>query len=165
LLYYIIRKQLVLYSITPFAVQKSYLLLAACLHDIAKIRTQGFNKINEPCFYGHEEITDEELSQFLSPDYPFYTSIKALILCHMLPYKVLTATDFDATLRKSSAKLLRKAGIEIEVDDDFITDLMILHKADDTGSVRRDEDLEEAKKSCKCLSRLHKSSFFKGDAP
>ena len=36
------------------------LLVAIALHDVAKVRTQGWNKKNEPCFWQHNEITDEE---------------------------------------------------------------------------------------------------------
>lgn len=74
------------------------LYLAALLHDIAKPRTQGYNKVGEPCFYGHEEITDEELSRFLEPDYRNYAYVKALILCHRLPYKVLTEEEISRFL-------------------------------------------------------------------
>ena len=126
-----------------------YLWIAACLHDIAKPRTQGYNKIGDPCFYGHEEVTDEELTQFISPDYPHYTRVKALILCHMLPYKLENAVNFGDALRKHCKKLLKKAGVEVEVDDCFIIDLMTLHNADDAGSVRYDEKLEDAQKNCK----------------
>ena len=119
------------------------LIIAACLHDIAKPRTQGLNKINEPCFYGHEEITDAELLQFLTPDDPRFNYVKALILCHMAPYHVQNAKDYDKALRKQCRKCLKNGGIELEVDDAFIHDLMLLHEADDSGSIRRDEDLPE----------------------
>ena len=89
--------QLVVYAIYSDGVVSvpRRLYLSACLHDIAKPRTQGYNKIGEPCFYGHEEIMDEELSQFLTPDDVNYNYVKALILCHGLPYKVLTAADYN----------------------------------------------------------------------
>jgi len=51
--------------------------------------------------------------------------------------------------RESCQKMLNKHGVELEVDDGFIIDLMPLHNADDAGSVRNDEYLEEAKKNCK----------------
>lgn len=117
------------------------LLIAACLHDIAKPRTQGLNKINEPCFYGHEEVSDSELTQFLSTDDQRFTYVKALILCHMAPYHMQSAKDYDKALRKQCRKCLKNGGIELEVDDAFIQDLTLLHEADDSGSVRRDEDL------------------------
>ena len=117
------------------------LLIAACLHDIAKPRTQGLNKIGEPCFYGHEEVSDEELSQFLSVDDARYLRVKALIWCHMHPYLLANASDYDKAIRKYCRKSLRKAGIDIEVDDAFVNEVALLHEADDTGSIRRDEDL------------------------
>ena len=109
------------------------LLIAACLHDIAKPRTQGINKIGEPCFYGHDEVSDEELSQFLTVDDERYT--------HMHPYLLASASDYDKAIRKYCRKSLRKAGIDIEVDDAFVNEVALLHEADDTGSIRHDEDL------------------------
>ena len=122
--------------------EKSTLLIAACLHDVAKPRTQGLNKIGEPCFYGHEEITDEEMSQFLSLDDERFLYVKALVLCHMMPYKCENANDYAKAIRKECRKALRKAGVELEVTDDFIFDVELLHEADDAGSIRRDEDLK-----------------------
>lgn len=119
----------------------STLMIAACLHDIAKPRTQGFNKINEPCFYGHDEVSDEELSKFLTPDDPRYSRVKALIWCHMHPYLLSSATDYDRAIRKYCRNSLRKAEIDIEVDDTFIEDVELLHKADDAGSARSDKEL------------------------
>lgn len=130
------------------------LKLAACLHDIAKPRTQGYNKVGEPCFYGHEEITDEELTQFLSPDDDDYEYVKALVLCHGLPYKVLTAADYMPTLIKSCTKTLKKAGSPVKVDDYFMEDLMRLHRADDKGSIRNDADLEGIDARCEEARRL-----------
>jgi len=117
------------------------LLIAASLHDIAKPRTQGLNKIGEPCFYGHEEVYDEELSRFLTTDDERYSRVKALIWCHMHPYLLANAIDYDKAIRKYCKKSLRKAGIDIEVDDDFVNEVTLLHKADDAGSVRHDKDL------------------------
>ncbi|MBQ8300182.1 MAG: HD domain-containing protein [Clostridia bacterium] len=119
----------------------SAMLIAACLHDIAKPRTQGYNKINQPCFYGHEKVTDEELSQFLTPDDARYERVKALILCHMTPYNVINKDETDTVVPKLCQKALKKAGIEIEVDDAFIHEVMMLHEADDAGTIRSDENL------------------------
>ena len=117
------------------------LLIAACLHDIAKSRTQGLNKINEPCFYGHNEVCDKELSQFLTIDDERFARVKALIWCHMFPYTLANAKDYDKSIRKNCRNALVRAGIDIEVDDDFLRDVALLHEADDTGSIRHDEDL------------------------
>ena len=117
------------------------LLIAACLHDVAKPRTQALNKVNEPCFYGHDEITDEEMQQFLSADDERYSAVKALVVCHMVPYICSRAKDFDKSVRKGCRKALKKAGFGDEVSDDFIHEVMLLHEADDAGSIRRDEDL------------------------
>ena len=119
----------------------STLIIAACLHDIAKPRTQGYNKVNEPCFYGHETVTDEEMSQFLSLDDPRYERIKALVLCHMTPYNVINKDEADKVIPKLCRKALKKGGIELEVDDAFIYDVMLLHEADDTGTIRSDKNL------------------------
>lgn len=136
--------------------EDSALLIAACLHDIGKPATQGLNKIGEPCFYGHEEVTDEELAHILSMDDERFQYVKALIWCHMTPYKVITAKDYDATLVKSCKKTLRKAGIDVEVNHDFIRDLTLLHEADDAGSVRHDEDLASVEERCeRAYHKLH----------
>lgn len=124
----------------------SAMLIAACLHDLAKPRTQAYNKIGEPCFYDHEEVTDEELSQFLSPDDPRFGRVKALVLCHMAPYHVQSAKDYDSALVKRCCKCLKNGGIEMEVDDAFIHDVTLLHDADDAGTVRSDEQLTEISK-------------------
>ena len=137
----------------------STLLLAACLHDIAKPRTQALNKRGEPCFYGHEKLNNEEISKFLSCDDPRFEYVKALIWSHMLPYnlKVQEGKNFDAKLKKACEKLLRNEGIDVDVDDEFMRDLSLLHEADDAGSVRRDEDLFGIEKRCrKGLIRLSK---------
>lgn len=123
----------------------SHMLIAAALHDIAKTRTQGLNKLGELCFYGHEEIADEELIQFLRVDDPRYAYVKALCWCHMNPCACAQAKDFDKSFRKACQKLIRKAGLEgkVEVDDQFIADVMLLHEADEAGSIRSDEELAD----------------------
>lgn len=119
------------------------LILAAALHDIAKPRTQGINKRGEPCFYGHEEINDEELSQFLSMDDHRYLGVKNLIKCHMVPYKILDPNNFDKTFRKMCRKILHE-----EPSDDFLADVMLLHKADERGSIRSNAAMSTVKQSC-----------------
>lgn len=63
-------------------------LIAAALHDIAKPRTQGFNKIGDACFYGHENVTEEEVAQFIPKEDKDFGQVVVLIQCHMLPYQV-----------------------------------------------------------------------------
>lgn len=129
------------------------LLIAACMHDIAKPRTQGINKIGEPCFYDHELITDDELQRFIDPDDARYEYVKALVLCHMNPYYVHTASDYDKSLRKYCRKSLIKAGSNIEVDDTFIRDVSILHDSDQAGTVKHDDELEGVAKRCESAYR------------
>ena len=119
------------------------MLIAACLHDVAKPRTQALNKIGEPCFYGHNEVTDDDLTPFLSADDEDYAYIKALVACHMVPYLVEKAKDYDKSLRKECRKILHKMGIEyLDEDEKFFSDVQLLHECDDAGSVRKDEDLD-----------------------
>lgn len=127
------------------------LMVAAALHDIAKPRTQALNKRGQPCFYDHEQLNDEEISVFLTKDDPRFERVKALIWCHMLPYnlRVAEGKNFNEELKKACEKLLRKQNIDVEVDDDFMSDLDALHSADDAGSVRKDEDLAYVEQRCK----------------
>ena len=137
----------------------STLLVAAALHDIAKPRTQALNKRGEPCFYGHEQLTDDEIAVFLTKDDPRFEYVKGLIWCHMLPYnlRVADGKDFDEELKKACEKLLKKHEIDVEVDDDFMSDLDALHSADDDGSVRHDDELVGIDKRCKrALTKLEK---------
>lgn len=49
---------------------------------------------------------------------------------------------------------LRTAAIDIDVNDEFIYDLTLLHQADDAGSVRRDEDLVGIEERCEHAYQL-----------
>lgn len=139
----------------------STLLVAAALHDIAKPRTQALNKRGEPCFYGHEQLSDDEIEAFLTRDDPRFERVKALIWCHMLPYnlRIPEGKDFDTELKKACGKILRREEIDVEVDDEFMIDLDALHTADDAGSVRKDKDLVDVEKRCEralvTLAKLH----------
>lgn len=121
------------------------MLIAACLHDIAKPRTQALNKIGEPCFYGHDEVTDDDIAPFLTAEDECYAYVKALIFCHMVPYKVENAKDYDKALRKECRRALRKVGIEgvegLAENEEFISNVLLLHECDDAGSIRKDENL------------------------
>mgnify|MGYP004467606691 CR=1 FL=1 len=119
-------------------------VLAACLHDINKPLTQGFNKVGGACFYGHELVRDADISVFLSKEDRRYERAMALIRCHMFPYNVAREhpDDLEAAIKVACRKELRRAGLEVQVDDEFYRQLMLLHKADDRGSVRSQEALE-----------------------
>jgi len=133
---------LVIYEMSKWT-DDPMLMVAAALHDIAKPRTQALNKRGEPCFYNHEKLTDEEIEVFLTKDDIRFDYVKALIWCHMIPYNlhVKPGHNRNAEMKKACKELLEQEGIEIFVDDDFMTNLAILHQCDDAGSVRRDEDL------------------------
>lgn len=127
----------------------SAIIIAACLHDIAKPRTQGYNQRNEPCFIGHETVNDEELSQFLSYDDSRYARVKALILCHMVPYRLHEAKDYDKSFRKSCRKNLKLGNLDFEVTDELIRDVIVLHEADNAGTIRDVSDLSSVEDRCK----------------
>lgn len=114
---------------------------AAILHDIRKPETFGLNKINEPCFYKHEEVPAEDIEKYIEEGEDI-NLIRALIMCHMTPYKCLTNKndDYKNVVMKSCAKTLKKFSIDITVDDEFYNKLMILHQADQRGSIRTLEE-------------------------
>ena len=62
----------------------------------------------------------------------------------MFPYNVAREhpDDLEAAIKVACRKELRRAGLEVQVDDEFYRQLMLLHKADDQGSVRLQEALE-----------------------
>ncbi len=114
--------------------------VAACLHDIAKPRTAALNKRNEACFYGHENVTDEEVAEFLDPSYPGFEKVLALIRAHMLPLGIKENTP-EPFRSKNRERL--KAFLS-EHDKQFEEDLMILSDCDSRASVRSDDDLASA---------------------
>ena len=117
-------------------------LVAACLHDIAKPRTAALNKRNEACFYGHENVTDEELAEFLAPSYPEFQRVASLIRAHMLPMGIGEATPepFRTQNQERLESVLAKEG------EPFRSDLMILSSCDQSASVKNDADLGEAER-------------------
>lgn len=117
-------------------------LVAACLHDIAKPRTAALNKRNEACFYGHENVTDEELTKFLSPSYPELQKVASLIRAHMLPMGVGEATP--EPFRSQNQERLN--AILAREDKVFESDLRILSISDQGASVKNDADLKEAER-------------------
>ena len=64
------------------------LILAACLHDIAKPRKASIGKDGQAHFYGHEHVTDEELAQFLDPSYSGFEKVADLVGGHSLPWQI-----------------------------------------------------------------------------
>ena len=115
-------------------------LVAACLHDIAKPRTAGLNKRNEACFYGHENVTDEEVGRFLALDYPEFQTVVALIRAHMLPFgvRLTTPEPFRSKNQERLRAILDGKGKSFELD------LATLSACDESASVRDDADLNEA---------------------
>lgn len=117
-------------------------LVAACLHDIAKPRTAALNKRKEACFYGHENVTDEELANFLSPSYPEFQKVALLIRAHMLPLGVREATP-EPFRSKNQERL---DAILAREDKVFESDLRTLSTIDQLASVKNDADLKEAER-------------------
>lgn len=117
-------------------------VVAACLHDIAKPRTAALNKRNEACFYGHENVTKEEVTEFLNPDYPGFEVVLDLIHGHMLPHGIgeNTPEPFRGRNREQLNNLLGRH------DEQFEKDLMILAECDSNASVKSDDDLAQAEK-------------------
>lgn len=64
------------------------LSLAAWLHDIGKPNHHGQKSNGDNTFYGHENVTEEELSRFLSCDYPYFNDVLELVQKHMDPFYV-----------------------------------------------------------------------------
>ena len=117
-------------------------IIAACLHDIAKPRTAALNARNEACFYGHENVTREEVANFLNPDYPGFEKVLDLIHGHMLPISASECTPepFRGISQEQLALLLGRH------DKQFEKDLMTLSDCDLRASVKSDEDLPKAEK-------------------
>ena len=112
-------------------------VVAACLHDIAKPRTAALNKRNEACFYGHENVTDEELAEFLDKDYAGFDYVADLVRGHMLPLGV--GENTPEPFRSNNLEKLN--GILDRHDDQFKNDLMTLSKCDSGASVKSDDDV------------------------
>lgn len=115
-------------------------VVAACLHDIAKPRTAALNKRNEACFYGHENVTSEEFTEFLDPNYPGFGNAVDLVHGHMLPLGIgeNTPEPFRGRNQEQLNSLLARH------DKQFERDLMILSDCDSHASVKSDDDLARA---------------------
>ena len=62
------------------------LIIACALHDIAKPRTVVVRPDKGATFYGHEDITVDELAEFLDEDDDDFDEVYNLIKLHMKPY-------------------------------------------------------------------------------
>ena len=111
-------------------------LIAAALHDIAKPRTQGFNKIGDACFYGHENVTEEEVANFIPKEDKDFGQVVALIQCHMYPYQVNGPDLWGEKARVALAEAIEKYGALYE---NFEKNLNLLHECDERGTVRTKE--------------------------
>lgn len=117
-------------------------VIAACLHDIAKPRTAALNKRNEACFYGHENVDDKEVAEFLDPNYSGFTKVVDLIRAHMLPLGIGENTPEPYRGRNQE----RLNSILNRHDKQFEKDLMILSNCDTRASVVSDDDLAAAER-------------------
>ena len=126
-------------------------VVAACLHDIAKPRTAALNKRNEACFYGHENVTDEELAELLDPNYPGFNRVADMVRGHMLPFGASESTPepWRGQNQEALSKLLEKYK-----SSTFRQDLEMLHKCDDGSCVRDDVDLSAAEKEAAAVRSL-----------
>ena len=117
-------------------------VIAACLHDIAKPRTAALNKRHEACFYGHENVDDKEVAEFLDPNYPGFATVLDLIRAHMLPLSVGESTP-EPYRGQNRARL---NSILNRHDKQFEKDLTILSNCDARASVKSDDDLATAER-------------------
>ncbi|MBQ3951260.1 MAG: HD domain-containing protein [Oscillospiraceae bacterium] len=126
------------------------LLLAACLHDIAKPRTAKPGKDGQAHFYGHEHVTGEELAEFLSPSYPGFERVADLVRGHSLPWQIS-----EAGSRKLRKRLKRHYDALIEkYGSGFGKELDLLVACDRAGSVEDAADLPAARKEAERVKAL-----------
>ena len=125
-------------------------LVAACLHDIAKPRTAKLNKRNEACFYGHENVSDDELCEFLDRSYPEFDKVVALVRLHMLPFGVGENTP-EPYRSQNQARLDEALS---QHDEQFKDDLMTLSECDRKACVKAEEDLPEAESNADEIREL-----------
>ena len=126
------------------------LLLAACLHDIAKPRTAKPGKDGQAHFYGHEHVTDEELAQFLDPSYPGFKRVADLVRGHSLPWQIS-----EAGSKKLRKRLKRRYNALIEkYGTGFGEELDLLVACDQEGSVEDAADLPAAREEAERVKAL-----------
>lgn len=122
------------------------LLLAACLHDIAKPRKAYVGKDGQAHFYGHEHVTDEELAQFLDPSYPGFERVADLVRGHSLPWQIKET---------GSKKLKRRYDALIEkYGPGFGGELDLLVTCDRAASVEDAADLPAAREEAEKIKTL-----------
>lgn len=122
------------------------LLLAACLHDIAKPRKASVGKDGQAHFYGHENVTDEELAEFLDPSYPGFEKVADLVRGHSLPWQIEETQS--PKLEKRFNALIEKYG------EPFGDELRLLVACDSGGSVENEEDLPAAREEAERIKAL-----------
>ena len=122
------------------------LLLAACMHDIAKPRKASVGKDGQAHFYGHEHVTDEELAQFLDPSYPGFERVADLVRGHSLPWQI--EETGSKKLRKRYDALIEKYG------SGFGENLDLLVACDRAGSVEDAADLPAAREEAERVKTL-----------
>lgn len=122
------------------------LLLAACLHDIAKPRKATIGKDGQAHFYGHEHVTDEELAEFLDPSYLGFERVADLVRGHSLPWQI--EETGSKKLRKRYDALIEKYG------SGFGKELDLLVACDRAGGVEDAADLLAAQEEAEKIKTL-----------
>lgn len=122
------------------------LVLAACLHDIAKPRKATIGKDGQAHFYGHEHVTDEELAQFLDPSYQGFERVADLVRGHNLPWQI--PETGSKKLQKRYNALIDRYGQR------FGEELDLLVACDRAGSVKKAADLPTARKEAERIKTL-----------
>jgi hypothetical protein len=126
------------------------LLLAACLHDIAKPRKAKPGKDGQAHFYGHERVTDEELAQFLDPSYPGFERVADLVRGHSLPWQIS-----ETKSKKLKRRFKRRYNALIEkYGSGFGEELDLLVACDRAGSVEDAADLPAAREEAERVKAL-----------
>ena len=97
--------------------------------------TRG-DSFGDACFYGHENVTEEEVANFIPKEDKDFGQVVALIQCHMLPYQVNGPDPWGEKARTALAESIEKYGALYK---DFEKNLNLLHECDERGTVRTKE--------------------------
>ena len=113
-------------------------LAAAYLHDIGKPRTAAVKPDGDACFYGHEQVTEEEVAIFLDPGYQGFSKVVALIRAHMLPMLISERTPepYRSDNIQKLHDLAEKWG------EEFMRDLDTLTRCDLASSITEESCLQ-----------------------